>query len=310
MEKISVIVPVYQVKEYLPECVASLCAQTYSDFEILLIDDGSRDGSEKLCEELSEQDQRIRVYHFENGGLSAARNRGIELAEGDWLAFVDADDVVNCRFLEKLYQLAEQYEAQIAVCEYLRGTDPEMVIARSGDGVKDGKGHAYYQYCLCSEQMLAEWHGKRKKIETVVWNKLYRRELFGDANQGIRFPEGKIHEDVYVSHLLVQRATRIAVSKEKLYFYRKRDGSLTNREAEKEKIRQSLEAQASRAAFFESHNYRAAYVRNIRGMLLHILKFWFILEWREKELRAELRRLFWVNFQKVRRIRKRKEKKK
>lgn len=291
MELISVIVPVYQVKEYLEECVSSLCSQTYQTMEILLIDDGSLDGSGEICDRLAKQDERIKVYHFENGGLSTARNRGMALAKGQWFAFVDSDDCVSPFYIETLYYLATKFNAQIAVCDYLRGQHSTGVTRELEAKEECGLPK---EVCIDSEEMLKQWHGVRKRVETVVWNKLYRRELFFDEKDILTFPEGKIHEDVYLSHRIVEKAMKIALTDKKLYFYRERSNSLTGSKMSGERVRQSIQAQLARLDFFEKKSYKAAYRRNLRGLLLHIVKFYFFMDSKNEELRRELVHYFRV----------------
>lgn len=286
MELVSVVVPVYQVRNYLKECVDSLCAQTFKNLEILLMDDGSDDGSEKLCDELQRRDYRIRTCHLEHRGLSAARNAGIEAARGEWIAFVDSDDWVAPDFIEVLYRIAVQYKAPIAVCNYVRIGNGRDFGKRAERTLDVG------EMCLSSDEMLSQWHGKRKRIETVVWNKLYRRILLTGEKDYALFPEGTIHEDVYVSHLLVHRAQRVAITEEKLYFYRKAPDSLTRKKYTDEKVRQSIAAQTARADFFRRAGYMAAYERLGEGLLLHIIKYRWTFSVKNKRLKQELGALF------------------
>lgn len=260
MELISVIVPVYQVKDYLAECVEALLNQTYPELEIILVDDGSTDGSEKLCDEYGRKDERVKVIHQKNGGLSCARNSGLQLAKGDYIAFVDSDDAVSERFLEKLYHLLKEYRADIAVCAYTRGQDWAL-----------SKGENGKEYCLDAKKMLQEWHGKRKKLETVVWNKLYCRNVLGEADGKPVFPEGKLHEDTYVSHLFVNRANRIAITESELYFYRLRKESITKSRVTEESVLQDLEAQLARLSFFRREGYKGSRDRLLWGFLLHVV---------------------------------------
>ncbi|MBQ8592221.1 MAG: glycosyltransferase [Lachnospiraceae bacterium] len=273
MELISVIVPVYQVKEYLAECVESLLGQTYQNIEIILIDDGSTDGSGQMCETYALADNRIKVYHQDNAGLSAARNKGLQIAVGEYIAFVDSDDYVSKEYLEKLHSLLQQYQADIAVCTYEKSEKGTLCVTNSKN-----------TYVLDSERMLREWHGKRKAIETVVWNKLYRRSVFGKGKDAIRFPEGKEHEDTYVSHLLVQNATLVAVTESKLYMYRVRKGSITGNKVTKKSIRQDLEAQRARIRFFEEKGYIGSRNRCLIGFWLHKMMYWIKMVGRKEEL--------------------------
>ncbi len=262
---VSIIVPVYQVREYLDVCVQSVLAQTYTDLEIILVDDGSTDGSEKICDRYAETDERVRVVHQKNKGLSGARNEGLKLAKGEYIAFVDADDKVSPFFIELLYELAEKYHARIAVCSYEKGRELSGKIKRKK------------AYVVGSDKMLREWHGKRKKLETVVWNKLYHRSIF-EVEKGNVFPEGKLHEDVYVSHLFVQRAGRVAITGEKLYLYRTRTGSIKKSPVTEERVDQNLDAQRARLAFFEKEGMHGSCRRLKWGFGLHVMMYrWRLL---------------------------------
>ncbi len=260
---ISVIVPVYQVKDYLDECIQSLSRQTWRNMEILLIDDGSTDGSSAICDRYAGKDSRLRVFHQGNQGLSGARNEGLRQAKGEYIAFVDSDDLVSPIYIEELYHLIRKYDADISVCDY--SVNWETVDREHRNDLKS--------ICLDSERMLMEWHGKRKRVETVVWNKLYRREILLSSVQPALFPEGKLHEDVYVSHQIVQHARRIAVTEEKLYMYRQRESSIKNSGITEEGVRQNLDAQAARLDFFYHRGMKGSCRRLAVGYLLHVLMF-------------------------------------
>ena len=238
MDLISVIVPVYNVNEYLCECVDSILAQTYQNLEIILVDDGSMDGCPELCDCYASRDSRIKVIHQINQGLSAARNKGYETSKGDYIAFVDSDDMLFHTYIEDLHKLNIKNNAQIAACAYTRTPNDSE------------KGNVAEDYVLTSGKMLKEWHGRRKSIETVAWNKLYSREIFENFKDCKIFPEGKTHEDIYTSHLFVNYAETIAVTNKKLYFYRKREKSLS-RTYTKEAAKADLDAQRVRLRFFK-----------------------------------------------------------
>lgn len=256
MDLISIIVPVYNVEDYLCECIDSICSQTYQNLEIILVDDGSSDNCPKLCDEYALKDCRIRVIHQSNQGLSAARNTGYKESNGTYIAFIDSDDKVSNMFIENLYRILLENNAQIAVCAYTRDLD-KLVERKVSSNV-----------VLTSEKMLRGWHGRYKRLETVVWNKLYERQILETFPNGKLFPEGKIHEDTYVSHLFVARAQRIAITPQKLYFYRKRKESISRVYAE-EAIRDDLDAQRVRLYFFKERKLYKAYMRLLKGHLLH-----------------------------------------
>ena len=268
---VSIIVPVYNVKSYVGECVESLCRQTYTNLEILLVDDGSTDGSGEVCDEYAGRDERIRVIHQANRGLSGARNMGLDDARGEYIAFVDSDDLVSRNYVETLYELLMKYEADIAACAYIKGTTEQLTDIREKvlalDNVKE--------ICMPSVKLLKQWHGKYKQQETVAWNKLYCREVW-NGRKKIRFPESRNHEDVLISHLVVQGAKTIVLTTEILYFYRIRKGSITlPTEYDREKVWQNLRAQRERMEFFRAHRYWRAYFNLLKGYVLHVLWFWW-----------------------------------
>ena len=194
---ITVVVPVYNVENYLAECVQSLLCQTYTHYEIILVDDGSTDGCPALCDRYAAQNDRVCVIHQPNKGLSGARNTGMDAAKGELLVFVDSDDTVSANMLEALWSLMQTSEADIASCTYqdLKQTPPQIYSAEEG-----------------LLHLLKEDTG----LTTSAWSKLYRRELF----DGIRFPEGQIFEDYATIPRVFARAGRIVHTEQKLWFYR------------------------------------------------------------------------------------------
>lgn len=280
---VSIIVPVYQVKDYIGECVESLLAQTYRNLEILLVDDGSTDGSGELCDKYAAEDDRVRVVHQENQGLSAARNAGLDLARGEYVAFVDSDDVVLPSYIEQLYGLIRKYQADITACAYKKCKVEEMKLFRNEQTNEVNVRNV----CMSSNQMLRQWHGKYKKWETVTWNKLYCRSVF-DGNgrkDNIRFPEGRRHEDVLTSHLIVYNAQRIALTTQVLYLYRIRAGSIVAGMTTEENRKENLRAQRERMAFFKERRYWRAYLNLLVGYVLHL--GWF--GWKRVKVSARRR---------------------
>ena len=275
---VTIIVPVYQVYQYLSECVESLIHQTYTDLEIILVDDGSTDGSGPLCDEYARKDDRIQVIHQENKGLSGARNTGLDHANGEYVAFVDSDDIVAPAYIEKLYQLLEKCHADIAACAYRKGDGKELqsiVNSMKTDHNNSKSDTRVTTLCMSSDQMLRQWHGRYKKYETIVCNKLYRTSILnGDMNgEKIRFPEGRIHEDVLTSHLIVENAKKIAMTTQALYLYRSRENSITTGTVTRETIERNLSAQRERMEFFRKKQYLRAYLNLWIGYVLH--RVWF-----------------------------------
>lgn len=215
MTRISVIVPVYKVEAYLPRCVDSICRQTFADFTLILVDDGSPDGCGALCDAYARRDSRIRVIHQENGGLSAARNAGIDWAlnhmDCQWLAFVDSDDWVHPSFLQTLLEGAESTGCCLSACGFCR-TQGEPLPQPQGDfAVLDADDY----YC-----------GVSGGVAPVAWNKLYHRSLFAN----LRYPVGKLHEDEFTTYRAVYQAGKVAVTTAGLYaYYQNPEGIIRSR---------------------------------------------------------------------------------
>lgn len=208
--KISIIVPVYNVENYLNYCVDSLLRQTYKDFEILLIDDGSKDNSGKLCDEFKEKDQRISVYHKQNGGLSDARNFGIEHSKGDFFLFIDSDDALHPDFCKVLIELQSKYNADIVSTGIIRFDNFEKI--------KEFDNSVY----TSNEKIIRETDILKKYfvpdqnyyIEHGLCMKLYKKELFKE----LRFSVGRLHEDLYITHKLLN-LTHCFVFTDLPYYY-------------------------------------------------------------------------------------------
>lgn len=268
MPLISIIVPVYQVKEYIDECVESLLTQTYSNLEILLVDDGSTDGSGEMCDTYAAKDARVRAIHQENQGLSAARNAGLDLATGEFVAFVDSDDAVLPSYIEMLYGLIRKYHVDIAACAYIKCNTGETERFKS----ESINAVSVRNLCMSTNQMLRQWHGRYKKWETVAWNKLYCRSVFeGNSRRDrIRFPEGRRHEDVLTSHLIIYNAQQVALTTQVLYLYRVRSGSIVAGMTTEENRKENLRAQRERMAFFKERGYWRAYSNLLFGYVLHL----------------------------------------
>lgn len=213
-ELISVIVPVYKVEKYLDQCVESIVNQTYTNLEIILVDDGSPDQCGAMCDRWCKKDSRIRVIHKKNGGLSDARNAGLGVAIGAYVAFVDSDDVIAPDMLKKLLLAIRQKQAEIAECNYICF---EYVIP----AIKVGKGETVdYTPDEALDFLLSE-----DKFKYTVWNKLYQRKIFDT----LRFEEGRIHEDVFFTYQAFGGSHKIVKVEEPLYYYRQRSGSIMGR---------------------------------------------------------------------------------
>ena len=181
MAEVSIIVPVYQVEKYIRQCVDSILAQTFTDFELILVDDGSKDGSGQICDEYAAMDRRVKVIHKENGGLSDARNRGMDQAAGNYFMFIDSDDYIAPTMLECLYKNILIEDADLAICNFL--------YLFENDRKKDFSTSMKSEV-LCAKEIFYNRKNERcYGIWTVAWNKLYKKEVFGK----LRFRFGKYH---------------------------------------------------------------------------------------------------------------------
>lgn len=210
---ISVIVPVYRVEKYLPACIDSILNQTFTDFELILVDDGSPDRCPEICDETAKRDARVRAIHQANQGLSAARNAGIEAAHGAWLSFVDSDDFLAPDFLETLHDAAVRAGADCALCGVQLTDEAGQKIGQPlsvADGVRTGRS---ILETLCRAPEI---------IYLVAWNKLYRRDVF----QTLRYPVGMQNEDTYLAAELFDTVQTVICVSKPMYFYRQRADSI------------------------------------------------------------------------------------
>lgn len=208
-ELISVIIPIYKVEEYLDECITSVVNQTYKNLEIILVDDGSPDNCPIMCDAWAEKDERIRVIHKPNGGLSDARNAGIDIAKGDYIAFVDSDDYIKPDMFEKLYNALSKENADISACGIVNCIGENKNVW----GCMDVAGN--------SEEILELLYNEAS-YPVSAWNKLYSRKCW----ENLRFPVGKICEDAFTTYQLIDNAEKIVMIPDALYCYRIRPESI------------------------------------------------------------------------------------
>lgn len=216
---ISVIIPVYNVEKFLPYCIESVLAQTYTNLEIILVDDGSTDNSSKICDEYKNKDTRIKVVRKQNGGLSSARNAGLDIATGDYIGFVDSDDTILPTMYEKLYNALVDNDAQVSICGY-------ALVDENFKEIKDYPLKSPIKNEVLNTLEIMEklcvlnlnWY------YTIACNKLYDKKIFDK----IKFPLGRIHEDEFVSHRVFDLCTKVACVEECMYLYTKRANSITS----------------------------------------------------------------------------------
>lgn len=285
--KISVIVPVYKVENYLRECIESIQAQTYENLEILLVDDGSPDRCGEICEEYAKKDERILALHKENGGLSDARNYGIARATGKYFIFVDSDDYIKENMIEALYQGVEKYDAQIAVSGFMQvsedGQPGEIFLDGTEEKVlsKTETQKRYFENYACS------------MIYTVAWNKIYAAELF----QKHSYRKGKLHEDEFLTYRLLYAAKKVVYIPEVLNCYRCREQSIMDNFNERRF--HLFEAYLEKAEFYK-HMKNSELWALIAVKILHMFPQY--QSWAEKANKPELKRVVAAYRKKIGRV--------
>lgn len=215
---ISIIVPVYNVEQYLKTCMESILNQTYQDIEVILVDDGATDSSGKMCDYYAAADKRVKVIHKENGGLSDARNKGISQASGEYIMFVDSDDIVSLDYVEYLWNMLEDTSADIAIC------DPVHCYPDKNCNFESETLRKVFK----PEDAIVEMLYQRSFL-VAAWGKLYKKEFFCDIN----FPYGMLFEDSAIMYKIFDKAKKIVYGNAKLYGYMHRDGSITTKKFSK-----------------------------------------------------------------------------
>ena len=263
MPAICVIVPVYKVEPYLRQCVDSILNQTFQDFEVVLVNDGSPDNCPAICDAYAEKDSRIRVIHKENGGLSSARNAALDWvyanSDSNWITFVDSDDCIADVYLERLMQNARQYHADISTCALITYSDPSELekISKKPGAVTVLSGAE-----ACEEVY------KINGLATVTCpGKLIRKALLS----GVQFPEGKIHEDEALVPRILYAAERIAASRDILYYYFQSANSIMRSSFSLKRF-QAIEAIDGCIAFFRQQGEKSivAEAQKRRSVLLFL----------------------------------------
>ncbi len=258
MASVSVVVPVYKVEQYLQRCVDSILAQTYEDFELILVDDGSPDGCPKLCDDLAAAHEKIRVIHRENGGLSAARNTGIEWAlshsDSEWITFIDSDDWVHPKYLESMLRANEKNDTSVCMGQFCFTEDYTMETA--GDPLEAIRS-------VPTEEAFQE----ESLDPNSACARLYKKELFRE----IRYPVGKLHEDRFTTYKVLFQFKEVSVVAFPLYYYFVNQEGIVRSNWSPRKL-DNVEACEQQLAYFEQADNEKM-VRYILGDYLHLLLF-------------------------------------
>ena len=258
---ISVIVPVYKVEKYLNRCIDSILNQTWKNLEIILVDDGSPDKCGTICDEYQLRDERIRVIHKPNGGLSDARNAGLDIASGNFIGFVDSDDFIHPEMFRNLMSILTVHHADIAQCSYRKVTDEIPVDPGEPGNLK----------ILTSTGALEQLYTPYLVDYVVAWNKLYKKSLF----DGIRFPVGKIHEDEATTYKLFYRTGKTVVTGARYYYYFQSPGSIMRSSFSEKKLNYA-DAMEERIAFFREKGLGLLWAKALKSYVLWLFYFYYL----------------------------------
>lgn len=285
MPQISVIVPVYKVEPYLRRCVDSILGQTFTDFELILVDDGSPDNCPAICDEYARKDTRVHVIHQENGGLSAARNAGIDWAfansDSQWLTSVDSDDWVHPEMLERLLNAALDHHVAVSICGYAETKGEELEI----------NADQLTPQIWIPEDFFVE----RNVNATVAWGKLYQKDCF----QGIRYPAGKLHEDEFTTYKILFAHPKIAVISAPLYCYYHNPNSITTSDwtPRRMEVMQAFDEQLS---FFAKSGFPIALKRRVRSYFWMLCAQYYgarsapqLYHHEIKQIKNQMRKIMW-----------------
>lgn len=261
---ISVIVPIYNVENYLEDCINSILSQSYKELEIILVDDGSPDSCGKICDKYSKKDSRITVIHKDNGGLSDARNTGIDAANGEYLSFVDSDDLLHKDFYLTLFNILIDNNSDISMCNFLKFTNekvndkfiknPTIKTISNIDALNDLYTNKYVNYI-------------------VACNKLYKATLF----KNLKFPLGKIHEDEFTTPKILFKANKISIIEEELYYYRQTPNSIMNSQFNISNL-DFLEAIDDRLSFITENKLDILYKKCIYQLSFERINFYYMIK--------------------------------
>ncbi|HFI0030673.1 TPA: glycosyltransferase family 2 protein [Streptococcus suis] len=233
---ISIIVPVYNVENYLDECIQTVLAQTYSNWELLLINDGSTDSSGTICDDYAKGDERIRVIHKNNGGLSDARNAGIDNCTGEYITFLDSDDGIREDFLETCLITAIQHDVDIVIGHFFIWDENNQTFLYFVDQAQKDTTEVISAQEALNLQVV--WENLNTAPFVVAWGKLFKATLFNT----IRFPKGKVFEDEYTIHKALLKSDSVALINKEFYMYRRHGNSIMTSDFSLSKVLNNIEA--------------------------------------------------------------------
>ena len=215
--KLSIVVPVYNVEQYLHQCIDSILHQTFQDFELILVDDGSPDDCPKICDEYAKNDSRIKVIHKTNGGLSSARNAGLQIARGEYISFIDSDDFLDPITYTHIFSIFNKENVDVVIFGRYEVYGKNYVL---------GERQNIYRVMDSAQAIALMNTSILGYYDVAAWDKVYKRELF----KNVEYPVGKLSEDWYTTYKVLSKANKVVYDSTPLYYYRQRDNSITHQQ--------------------------------------------------------------------------------
>lgn len=281
-KNISIIVTVYNNEKEIGRCIESIINQTYREFELIVINDGSQDKSGEICEQYAEEDERIIVMHQKNGGVSKARNVGIDFVlennRSEWIMFVDGDDWLHIDCLSKMYEAVSKDNTKIAVCEYITSNSSKCEFPDMGD-----------VEVITPEKLLR----RSQSLVTVIWGKLYHKSLF----ENIRFPVGKIREDAFITWKLIFQVKTLSMINSSLWVYFLKENSIMRSKWTTDHL-DVIDAFEEKIDFFKSKGYEKAYIHtissyvNCMAQLVENLNRYYPNDERKKNIQQRMKEIY------------------
>ncbi len=250
MPKVSVIVPIYKVEEYLPKCVDSILSQTFTDFECILVDDGSPDNCGKICDEYAKKDSRIKVIHKENGGLSSARNAGLDIAQGEYITFVDSDDWINVHMLQVLYDAIIEKDADVSLCRHVIATNKDCEY-RQRESIQKKV------VCEPSKEGIDK---VIDKFQISACARLYKDTIF----RSIRFREGLLWEDFHIRPYILYLCEKFVQIDVALYYILRRENSITGSDYTFKKVASFQKIYKDHLKLYKTKHDEEMYAQTVR----------------------------------------------
>lgn len=285
---ISVIIPAYNIEKYLGICIESVQNQTYENLEIIVVIDGSTDNCKTISESYAKNDSRIHVISKENGGLSDARNVGIDFAKGDYIVLVDGDDYIEEDMIALMYQALVEEDGDMTICNIrvVDHEDKEIIGQVSNAKIRNE--------VLCQADMYERLSITPNWFYVVAWNKLYKREIF----QSIRFPKGKVHEDEFVIHHTIAESDKIVCIDDKLYNYVQRESSITHDTYDIKRM-DNVEAFIDRAEFFLNNNNSLWAYRMLKRIRISLIDGYLALKGHESNYDKERIKELYMQYRQI-----------